>query len=190
MAATYGEITSAGVKALGTRCKLGPSDIFTDLGSGCGRAVIQAVDQFGVASARGIELARSRHDEAEMARAALSDATASRITFVCGDCAAEEAWREGGVLAETTVAYVASLCFGDALMARLAERLAASRRVRTVATLKEFPGGLGGEFVALEPPEPCEMSWTAVRPDASGSTTQPVFLYARYTDMFDLRTLI
>ena len=192
MAETYGEITADGMKALAARVLMGPSDSFADLGSGCGRAVLQALTNFDVASACGIELAESRHELALQALAALPAEQASRARFLCGDCAAADAWQSGGALADATVVYVASLCFGDELMQRLSERLVESPRVRTVATLKPFAGGLGGGFVAVDPPEACEMSWTALRPNehGDGDTTQPVYLYARYTDGFDLRALL
>lgn len=192
MAETYGEITLDGMKALANRVMMGPSDIFADLGSGCGRAVFQALTDFDVASTCGIELAESRHELALQSLAALPAEQASRVRLLCGDCAAADAWQPGGALADATIVYVASLCFGDELMQRLGARLEESARVRTVATLKPFAGGLGGGFVAVDPPEACEMSWTALRPNehGDGDTTQPVYLYARYTDSFDLRTLV
>ena len=191
MADTYGEITSDGMSSLGRRVRIGPSDVFVDLGSGCGRAVLQAVEQFGCKSACGIELGRARHELALQARDGLQVHLASKVRFLCGDCAASELWLRSP-LTDATVVYIASLCFDEALMQRLSERVAASPRVRTVATLKRFEGGIGGGFVAIDPPEACEMSWTALRPDehGDGGTTQAVYIYARYTDTFDLRTML
>ena len=44
--AVYGEITTIGFRTLAGRLKLGSGDTFTDLGSGLGRAVLQAVREF------------------------------------------------------------------------------------------------------------------------------------------------
>ena len=191
IANTYGEITADGMASLGRRALLGPTDVFADLGSGCGRAVIQAVEEFNCASACGIELGRSRHDQAMQLHATLPSDQARRIQFICGDCAATDAWQHSP-LADATVVYAASLCFGDELMHRLAAQIAVSPRVRFVATLRRFDGGLGGGFVPIEPPEACEMSWTALRREDRGDRWKkcPVYLYARYTETFDLRTLI
>ena len=160
-AATYGEITPRGFATLASRMRLDEHAHFADLGSGTGKAVLQAVREFGVASACGIELAASRHGLSQAALLVQPDSVASRVRFVEGDCAARDAWREGGPLASTTDVWLCSLLFGPALMERLARRLSADgSRVRQVASLRRFPGGLPG-FVEEEPPEPCEMSWTA-----------------------------
>jgi hypothetical protein len=63
-ASTYGEITPAGFRALARRVGLGAQDVFVDLGSGVGRAVVQAALENGVRRSAGVELAASRHERA------------------------------------------------------------------------------------------------------------------------------
>ena len=181
-ALTYGEITPRGFQTLAARLQLGPSETFADLGSGHGKAVAQAVTEFGVAGSVGVEITRSRHEMAASLRATLPSSEAERVHLVCGDCASAEVWQAGQPLAEVTVAYAASLLFDRELLERLAARLAGAPRLRTVATLRRFPGGLRG-FEEREPPEHCEMSWTAKmvvpsEPDGRHPGS-PVYVYER-----------
>lgn len=60
----YGEITAQGMRRLARRVTLNQSDCFYDLGSGIGRAVLQAFLEFGVHRSVGIELASTRHHQA------------------------------------------------------------------------------------------------------------------------------
>ena len=54
-ALTYGELTYEGCTRLGEILAMGPDDVFYDLGSGLGRATIQAHLQWGVKRAVGVE---------------------------------------------------------------------------------------------------------------------------------------
>lgn len=155
---TYGEITTAGFRTLAQRLRLRASDVFADLGSGHGKAVVQAVAEMGVRAGVGVEIAPPRHERAVALRATLPAAEAERLTFVLGDCANTATWTTGP-LAEATVVYVASLLFDKPLLERVAARLAAAPQLHTVATLRRFPTGLRG-FDESEPCERCEMSWT------------------------------
>ena len=108
------------------------------------------------------------------------------MRFVCGDCAAESAWAPDGPLADTTVLWLCSTLFGAELMEALAQRIERASRVRVVATLRPFARTPEG-FEEEEPPEPCEMSWTAKLLFAEGGTGgesyehpgAPVHVYAR-----------
>lgn len=155
---TYGEITPAGFRTLAQRLRLSARDVFADLGSGHGKAVVQAVAEMGVRAGVGVEIAPPRHEHAVELRATLPAAEAARLTFVLGDCADAAIWATAP-LAEATVVYVASLLFDKPLLERVAARLAAAPQLRTVATLRRFPSGLRG-FDESEPCERCEMSWT------------------------------
>ena len=155
---TYGEITPAGFRTLAQRLRLSAHDVFADLGSGHGKAVVQAVAEMGVRAGVGVEIAPSRHERAVALRATLPAAEAARLTFVLGDCADAAIWATAP-LAEATAVYVASLLFDKPLLERVAARLAAAPQLRTVATLRRFPSGLRG-FDESEPCERCEMSWT------------------------------
>jgi len=95
-AATYGEITALGFAQLAHRLKLGPDDVFADLGSGTGKTVLQAASEFGASRAWGVELSPSRHASAMMARNELHhiDPHASqRVILLEGDAAGDEGKR-------------------------------------------------------------------------------------------------
>ena len=95
-AATYGEITTLGFAQLAHRLKLGPDDVFADLGSGTGKTVLQAASEFGASRAWGVELSPSRHASAMMARNELHhiDPHASqRVILLEGDAAGDEGKR-------------------------------------------------------------------------------------------------
>ena len=181
-AATYGEITAKGFTKLAKRLKLGPSDRFADLGSGIGRTVVQAVTEFDVAASYGVEMSPTRHARAMAGRQALATADSERITLVLGDCCESTEWAEGGGLHDATVVWACSKMFGDPLMERIGELIAANGHVRTVASLKHFPGGVIG-FTEQRPPEQCEMSWTvslAIDMDhANSAPGMPVYIYSR-----------
>ena len=61
---TYGEITPAGFRTLAQRLRLSARDVFADLGSGHGKAVVQAVAEMGVRAGVGVEIAPPRHERA------------------------------------------------------------------------------------------------------------------------------
>lgn len=158
-AATYGEVTPIGMRAMAKRLGIDAADFFVDLGSGLGRAVLQVASEFGVRKSAGIEYAPSRHALAEEALLAVGDANvAARVFFVCGDCADEAVWRDH--LRDATVVFASNLLFGDDLNERTALRLEASEAVRVVATLKPFVRPLQG-FTEELPPEMVETSWRA-----------------------------
>ena len=178
-AATYGEVTPKGFTTIALKMGLGEDSHFADLGSGTGKAVMQAASQFGVAAAVGVELSNTRHERAMLGLSRADPMLASTVRFVQADCAGDAVWAADGPLCDTTDVWLCSLLFGPQLMERLAERIADSLSVERVATLKPFPSGLRG-FAMDENAEPCEMSWTAklIMPadEPSGS---PVHFYRR-----------
>ncbi len=97
--------------------ELGPNDVFTDLGSGTGRAVFAAAWR-GARRAIGVEHVAWLAEAAERNRKAgrLRDRD---ITFIIGDA------RDVG-LAETTILYIFH-AFGTGVMAAVLERLRADR---------------------------------------------------------------
>ena len=115
-------------------------DVFTDLGSGSGRAVLAAALLHpGLAVARGVELlprlhaaAQGRADEMRRELEGLargpSAGAAAPVELVCGDVMEWPWWRD------TTAAFAACTGFSDDMMARvaqLAERMPAGARVVT-----------------------------------------------------------
>ena len=180
-AATYGEITPKGFATLGMRLGLGPESHFADLGSGCGQAVIQAAEQFGVASACGVELAPSRHAQAVVALQQVSAEVAIRVSFVQADCASDEVWADDGPLHKATDVWLSSLCMSSEFLEIVGRRIAASRTVQRVASLR--PVEMEG-FRMDGPCEPCEMSWSAGLLVSSSATEWdhpgvPVHVYTR-----------
>jgi hypothetical protein len=71
-ASTYGEITSLGVRQMCDRVGISESDVFLDMGSGVGKAVLQIALERGTRRSIGVELSRSRHRNAGKAVSALS----------------------------------------------------------------------------------------------------------------------
>ena len=66
-------------------------------------------------------------------------------------------------LADATHVYVASLCFDDALLARLSERLSTpgvAPRLRALATLRAFPRGFAPAALPWRETRRIEMSWS------------------------------
>ena len=161
-AGVYGEITTVGFRGLAKRLQLGASDTYVDLGSGLGRTVFQAVSEFNVLQAVGIELAGSRHELAQHAAMQLSAAVASRVLLVHGDCSANALWEAGGACSGVSVVFAASLFFGHELMLQLARCVEACDSCRVVATLKRWDDGEAPVgFREQADPEVCETTWTA-----------------------------
>lgn len=178
----YGEITQRGFTRLATRLKLGPGDDFADLGSGTGKSVVQAVDEFDVTSSHGVEISATRHKVAVAAMQALDPAVRRRVSYSLDDCCSAKEWADGGHLHNVSVVWTCSTLFGRRTMLLLRERLSASR-VRLVASQNQFPGGLEGFVEEAGSPEMCEMSWTLTANLATSKSGRdpgaPVYIYRR-----------
>lgn len=152
----YGEITAQGMRRLARRVTLNQSDCFYDLGSGIGRAVLQAFLEFGVHRSVGIELASTRHHQAEMAWQWMQDAGIQDndgcVRLVEGDILQEDC-------TEATVIFCSSLCFSEDLMRALGLEIQKLPKLRAILSLQRFPDGLQG-FSVGEKWEGLEMSWT------------------------------
>eukprot|EP00966_Prymnesium_polylepis_P246240 5695471-Prymnesium_polylepis.1 len=137
----YGELTVKGVREVMTRLGVRPGDVVADLGSGCGRMVLQcALEWPSLSSVLGVELSASRHGVAAMALRRCEETLGPGLTskvrlyeddMLSATCAA--------AIDDVTIMYVASLLFDDDFMARLGGVLAARPRLRAVATLTRFP---------------------------------------------------
>jgi len=138
-ASTYGEATRLGFRRVCKRLGLSADDTFVDCGSGTGRLVIQAANEFGVRRAIGVELSRQRHSMALGLLTSSSGRGAKpRTAFYCEDFAASRLWTaaaaispggssaaaEGGeadgALVGATVVFTYCIMFDESLMARLA----------------------------------------------------------------------
>jgi hypothetical protein len=174
----YGELTTLGFRQLGKYFHPRADDVFCDLGSGRGRAVLQAALEWPVASAVGIELSASRDAVAQAALRRAEPLLRKPARLERADMLACE-----GSCRDATIVYVASLLFDDDFMFRLGQFLSQSMPdLRSIASLRRFPpGSLPGfvederndvpDEVALRDRLECcvEVTWGAAR----------VFLYER-----------
>lgn len=189
--ATYGEVTPAGARQIFHAMKIdidGEDVSFLDLGCGVGKLVVQAFLEYPrVVRATGVELSRSRVLRARTAwqsicksgtglsMRALHMQSGGGSTRDVGSVISAVHFQHADIfraeISEATHVYVASLCFPDGMLERLAKKLQAEAcKLQIVASLREFPRGLRG-FVPLADVT-AEMSWW----------DQPVFLYRRHDD--------
>ena len=134
-ACVYGEITTP--MRLFKVLQLCSDDVFLDLGSGRGQAVLAAaMTQNAPKLAAGVEMVRVRHD---VAAAALRNAThidKSTVSLICGDALG------AAMLSEATKVFICNIAFEGMLNEAFASALAPSRapmlkRVCTMAPLTD-----------------------------------------------------
>ena len=151
---TYGEITPLGARQLFHYMGMNKRDnvVFWDLGMGQGKLVVQAYLELPrTKRVVGVELASSRYHAALNAWNTISQErsiSTEGISLRHGDLFQTD-------LHDATHVYVASLCFTDVMMERLADKLAReASHLSCVATLRMLPGWKhdGVEYV--------EMTWT------------------------------
>ena len=178
-ASTYGELTPHGFSALGRELGLGASDEFADLGSGLGRVVMQAAQEFSTRRAVGVEYAASRH---RLALRKLQQQPGNLpVKLIQADCADGTIWKS--CLSTCTVIYVSNLLFDADLNARLKSCIESAGCLRSVASLKPWPDGLRGFRGPSE--VRCETSWSAplLVVDAAGEAESHqgslVYIYER-----------
>uniref|UniRef100_A0A7S2VZ20 Histone-lysine N-methyltransferase, H3 lysine-79 specific n=1 Tax=Eucampia antarctica TaxID=49252 RepID=A0A7S2VZ20_9STRA len=163
----YGEMTVLGLRELMTEISVKENDVFLDLGSGSGELVIQAAQEFGQI-ALGIELSKSRHEEALRNLASIpSSQPQPRVTFVCGDAAGIDAQQ---LLSSTksppTIVWCSNLLFDRNLQGRIADTIGSyGTNVRAVASLTSFPNGIPGMTLHTNNRH-IEMSWTVNKQQA------------------------
>lgn len=127
--ATYGEITPRGLAFLLHHANASSGDVFADIGSGVGRAVLQAALQFPLRAAVGIELSSSRHATACAAlwavakrvragRSAAPGAGVTRVSLLRTD-AIRTPLRPPLLPAPPQIVFANSVCFRPALLDRL-----------------------------------------------------------------------
>lgn len=182
---TYGEITPNGARTVARALRIDSLYIapvvFADLGSGVGKLVVQAYLEWPcVVQAIGIELApcRSRRaleswrdfqtsGKAESLRAGALDMCRFRKRkrlrkaqlAICTPVQLLEGDFLEADLADVTHLYVSSLCLGEGTLRRLAAKLQThAPKLRAVATLRPFRGGLKGFYMAGS--VLAEMSWS------------------------------
>lgn len=159
---TYGELMPTATLRLIAELGLRRGDVFYDLGAGVGKVAMLAA-MTTPARAIGLELSRERVERgapvlAEARRRRLPGAR--RVELRHGDMMTAD-------IDDATVIYTCSTAFSTAFMNRLARRLAALPRLRTVASLQDFDVHRGFELVEIH------------RLDASWKRRTKVHVYAR-----------
>lgn len=152
---TYGEVTTTGARQLFYHMGMSRKEIegddrivFMDMGSGVGKLVVQAFMEVPrISHAIGIELAPLRHQHALSAWQEL-EIPAQKIRISRDDMApireATLELLEGDIfeadISRVTHLYVASLCFSNDMMHRLATKLEQeANQLQCIATIRCFP---------------------------------------------------
>ena len=175
---TYGEITALGARQLFDYLGLTPHDerdlvnkevyTFVDLGCGSGKLLVQSYMELpSVNRIIGIELANARYQAAINAWDKVK-LEASQIRQARNALDASLDIYEGDLyeldISTATHVYVASLCFTNKMMDRLAKKLVGEGdRLQCVATLKEFPEEYQKNLGGIPIKKFVEMSWTKAR---------------------------
>ena len=146
--AIYGELEDDAALSLLRALKLGPDDVFVDLGSGTGRIPLLAACGTTVGGAVGVELARPRHEVAVglpddlLAQLPAVDRAryAQRVEFRHADLRSVD-------LSDATVIYAGATCFSDPMMASLCRHVRDSApRLRRLAATRPLPAPFDRSF--------------------------------------------
>lgn len=133
---TYGEITYEGVEQLVHKLGLTESDVFYDLGSGVGKMVIQVYLNSPVKKSVGVELGPSRaHAAADAAHKLREEGRivpGRQLLFYNKNIIDMP-------LADATVIFMNSLCFSDALMQLLTDKLSELKPGLKVLSTRQLP---------------------------------------------------
>ena len=167
---TYGEITKLGARQLFSYMKVKEERdiVFYDLGSGTGKLVVQAYAELPpLLRVVGVELAPARHATAVCAWNSMRDTIGDIRTMGAPCTEAQVDFQQGDLfqadVSDATHVYIASLCFTNDMMERVADKLASEALgLRCVATLKEFPKRFQWRFGNAKV-DYVEMSWTKPR---------------------------
>lgn len=160
---TYGELMPSATAKLLAALELDRDDVFYDLGAGVGKVVLLAAATTEVRRAVGVELARSRVDQAERAFAAARRAGLAgvrRAKMVHADLLSVD-------MTDATVAYTCSTAFSSPFMRKLTKRLATLPQLRLLASLQDLD------------PHPAFEPLRVLRLDASWKRRTQVHLYRR-----------
>lgn len=134
---TYGEITPEGASQLIKEYKLNSTDVFYDLGSGVGKLVFQVFLESNVKKSAGVELSPTRLSYAkrilDQFKNSLPANTSKRIIEF------HEQNMLDADLSDATAIYIASTCFSDDVMAKLAKKLSHLKPGLRFVTLTKLP---------------------------------------------------
>lgn len=135
---TYGEMTFDGMETLIREANIGPNDVFVDLGSGNGRAVIQTFVNAGTRRAYGIEFHPERSYNSERA---LKKVYQQRPECLAHDriCSFQlQNIKDVYTLGDATVIYMCSTCYPEELLDAVYEKVKQSKNLRCIITHKQY----------------------------------------------------
>jgi precorrin-6B methylase 2 len=135
---TYGEITYPSVQELIKRVRLGPQDIFIDLGSGNGKVVMQVFSNSGVKKAYGVEFFPERSLRSEKALKNLYKLKPNLLSEDRVISYQVQNIKDIHYLGEFTVVFMCSTCYPKELLDIVYDKLKDSKNIRAVVTHKEF----------------------------------------------------
>jgi len=153
----YGEITYRSVEKLLHYLKLGPKDIFFDLGSGVGKVIMQVGMTTKLTKAVGVELSETRFKSAKKALKTAANSgwiDPGKVEFRNEDILKTD-------LSKATVIYTCSTAFPMTLMTRLAKLLATHPRPLRIVSLQKMPATKGLHLIKKLP---LDMSWARQTP--------------------------
>ena len=133
-ALTYGELTPAGVSRMLDYLRMDRQDVFYDLGSGVGRAVLQVAMTANIEKSAGIEIVEARHKAAKRVLASARKQAWIKSRAVVFR---QESLLETN-LKDATVVYIASTCFSGNFMTKFARKLAKLQKGLTLVSLRGF----------------------------------------------------
>lgn len=153
-ARVYGELTPAGTRQLIRATRLGPGDVFVDLGSGVGKVVLQVALAVPGVRCIGIEIDGARHASA---CEALRRAEACGL-LEPGRCVLHHGDIRQADLGNATVLFAHSTCFPAKMLGALARRIAAPGRPVTLVTTSLL-SGRAAKLLAFAATRACQLSW-------------------------------
>lgn len=134
LALTYGELTPVGVSRMLDYLQMNRQDVFYDLGSGVGRAVLQVSMTASIRKSAGIEIVEARNKAAKRVLSATRKQAWIKSRAVVFR---QESLLETD-LKDVTVVYVASTCFSGNFMTKIARKLINLQKAITLVSLREF----------------------------------------------------
>ena len=132
----YGEILYEGVEAMIRHADIDKYDVFYDLGSGVGKAVVQIALTTPVKKSVGIELSIERFEYAKkVENKTIKKYFKSNIEFINSDIADHD-------LKDATIVYMNSTCFGPILMEKILNSIKKQKSVRLLISSTGIPCGI------------------------------------------------
>ncbi len=136
-ASTYGEITDEAARTLFETLKPTANDVLVDLGSGCGRFCVYALNATPMKKVIGVELSPTRSKQAQGVKELLIKnkqlPAGKKLHLLEADFLKAD-------LSDVTIVYMASTCFSEELMKKIADKLAQTKQKKLiVVTLRRLP---------------------------------------------------